>query len=105
MNFFFNLARFFYLMVPWLLEACGFSFVLPLVVSPEAFTALSRTLVFVVVLIIGSYYDRRLWQSHGENFQSKPTLQVKQILLPVLFYLVAGFVFSLVSLMDNYFGN
>lgn len=100
MRSFFTLSRLVYVFTPWLAEASAFSLVVPLVLGAEPFTPSIRALVFLVVLIVGSYYDRKLWQSYSDAApRKKPALQAGQVIFPVLFYLLAGFVFNLVVVM------
>lgn len=101
MNQLYSVVRLFYAFMPWLVEACGYALILPLVVGAEPFTATARALVLLVVLIVGSYYDRRLWQSHGRSNQAdKPALQAGQVIIPILFYLFGGLTFGLVSSVE-----
>ncbi len=96
----YHALRFIYIFTPWLVEASAYALLVPFVVGPEPFTGQSRILVFTVVLIVGSYYDRKLWQAHtNARAEKKPSLQGGQVVFPVLFYLLAGLVFNLVSLL------
>lgn len=99
MNQLYSAVRLFYVFMPWLVEACGYALILPLVVGAEPFTITARVLVFLVVLIVGSYYDRRLWLSQ-RNSNDKPTVQAGQVIIPILFYLFGGWMFGLVASVE-----
>ncbi len=97
MNQLYGLFRFFDLFLPWLAEAVLYAFVVPTVVGSEPLTATARILVVLVVGIVGSYYDRRLWQARsGSELGDKPSVQAGQVIIPVVFYLFGGWLFGLV---------
>jgi hypothetical protein len=96
-----KLVRFLFLSLPWLVEASCYAVVVPFFLGLELISPGTRGLAFLCILIVGSYSDRKIWQSYTrvaiEGRASRPVAKLEQALPPIMFSAVASFLFNLLS--------